>query len=300
VGFLVGLLDEEGTPDITAEDLDGPHGGALRAWQAMGLVDREPGWNPAAGCPHCGEGVPYRVGGRYVCDRCRSTVARRYLLLWRLDRDAVMRWVASGLGLHGGVRRIDESLWQLGTWEAGDVVRECFFRRPVPVTAAGLGRLGAFRDVVVIFGLGRPDDSRSTGATHVSLQEILDMRGTHPVIDRERFLPDRSEVRFDVESGVVTVGGAWAGELPVGSKEFYFIACLARHLDRFVPYADLKHYVLSNSGSKDGTEEATFCQRIKNRIKAREWVPGIDRLIVTTNKGHGYRLRKLAGGPREP
>jgi hypothetical protein len=56
-----------------------------------------------------------------------------------------------------------------------------------------------------------------------------------------------------------------------------------------VPYADLKHEVLRRSGSADTTEEATFCQKLKSRLK--KGLPAIDRLVVTTNKGDGYRLR---------
>jgi hypothetical protein len=52
--------------------------------------------------------------------------------------------------------------------------------------------------------------------------------------------------------------------------------------------------VLRRAGSTDTTEEATFCQGLKSRIK-KKWVPRIDELIATTNKGDGYRLRGYAG-----
>ena len=65
---------------------------------------------------------------------------------------------------------------------------------------------------------------------------------------------------------------------PVGSKEFHFLDCLASDLDRFITYADLKHHVLEQAGSTDTTEEGTFCQNLKSRIK-KKWVPQIDRLI---------------------
>ena len=42
-----------------------------------------------------------------------------------------------------------------------------------------------------------------------------------------------------------------------------------------------------------GIDEATFCQKLKSRIK-EEYIPGIDRLVVTRNKGDGYRLRAQA------
>ena len=48
--------------------------------------------------------------------------------------------------------------------------------------------------------------------------------------------------------------------------------------------------MLHATGSTDETEEATFCQGLKTRIK-KKWVPGIDLLLTTTNKADGYRLR---------
>jgi hypothetical protein len=55
-------------------------------------------------------------------------------------------------------------------------------------------------------------------------------------------------------------------------SEFAFLACLARELDHFVPYADLKRAVFRDTGSDDQMEEATFCQGLKSRIK-KKWVP---------------------------
>ena len=84
--------------------------------------------------------------------------------------------------------------------------------------------------------------------------------------------------------------------MPFGSKEYHFLACLAESIDRFVAYGDIKHEVLRRSGSRDTTEEATFCQKLKRRIKEKRWIPAIDRLIATTNKADGYRLRGYAEG----
>jgi hypothetical protein len=80
------------------------------------------------------------------------------------------------------------------------------------------------------------------------------------------------------------------GEVPVGGREFWFLRALAREVDRFAGYADLKGEVLRQSGGADATDEATFCQKLKSRIKAR-YVRSIDRLVVASNKGDGYRLR---------
>jgi hypothetical protein len=97
-------------------------------------------------------------------------------------------------------------------------------------------------------------------------------------------------VRFETHSGVIRVGDALLGEVPVGSREFHLLACLAEQLDHFVPYSDLKKEVLRRTGGSGEIDEATFCQKLKSRIKAR-YVPGIDQLLATTNKGDGFRLR---------
>jgi hypothetical protein len=46
--------------------------------------------------------------------------------------------------------------------------------------------------------------------------------------------------------------------------------------------------VLWRTGGRDTTDEHTFCQRLKHRLRQR--VPALGRLIGTTNKGDGYRL----------
>ena len=109
---------------------------------------------------------------------------------------------------------------------------------------------------------------------------------------RADLLRQRGNVRFDARSGALWAGDGWLGEVPIGSKEHAFLDCLANRIDRFVPYADIKAHVLRASGSADTTEEATFCQGLKSRIK-KKWIPEIDRLVLTTNKGDGYRLRSV-------
>ena len=98
-------------------------------------------------------------------------------------------------------------------------------------------------------------------------------------------------VRFDADSGELWVGATRFGKIPVGSKEYHFLRCLAARTGRFVPYADIKRFVQGEAGSTDSTDEATFRQGLKSRIKRKKWVADIDRLIATTNKGDGYRLR---------
>ena len=71
-------------------------------------------------------------------------------------------------------------------------------------------------------------------------------------------------------------------QLRKGLSQLRHDHCLGMH--------PLKHAVLQTSGSTDETEEATFCQGLKSRIK-KKWIARIDDFIATTNKGDGYRLR---------
>lgn len=290
VGFLVGLLEDEGPPDVAWEDFAGPHGAALRNWQTLGFLATEPGMNPVPTCPHCDAGVPYQLDGRYLCNHCRSEVDARELLLWRLDREAFCRWLASSLRLRGEVARRDTMLWQLGTATVGGESVEIFVRRPGPLSDIGRSRLSAFRNVLVLFGWVPPSDVDRGSIRLVSLLELLRMEDALTVTDLHSLLRTRGNVRFDPASGILWVGDRRLGEVPPGSKEYYFLDCLARDLDHFVSYADIKRAILRQTGSRDVTEEATFCQRQKNRLK-KKWVPQIDALLSTTNKADGYRLR---------
>jgi hypothetical protein len=103
-------------------------------------------------------------------------------------------------------------------------------------------------------------------------------------------LRSHGRVRFDRDTGALVVGATLVGEVPLGSREWAFLDCLFVQRDQFVPYRDLKRAVLQCTGGSGDVEDATFCQKLKSRIKQR-YVPGIDRLVVTTNKGDGYRLR---------
>src|SRR5437870_5489621 len=96
--FLLGLLDQDDPVYVAQEDFDGAYGDVIRTVQTMGFLSREPGVNPVPSCPHCGEGVPYRLGGRYVCNACHSRIDPRHLVAWQLDREAFLRWLAEGLG----------------------------------------------------------------------------------------------------------------------------------------------------------------------------------------------------------
>ena len=256
----------------------------------MGFVAREPGRHPVPSCPHCGEGVPFLFRGSHVCNRCASLVDGRHFLLWPLDLAAFLQWLAAQLQLGGVVSRIGDCLWQLGTWDVGDHCLECFFRRRGPLSELERTQLSAFRNVLVFFGRTPPPEPERRRGWCVSLLELLVMETGLTVADLRPLLRARGMVRFEAHGGTLWVGDQMLGEVPVGSKEFLFLAALTRQLDHFVPYADLKHFILSQTGGHDETEEATFCQNIKSRIK-KQWVPQIDLLLATTNKGDGYRLR---------
>ena len=288
--FLLGLLEQDEPPYVASEDLDGEHGPALRTWQALGFLSDEPAINPRASCPHCDGGVPYRLDERYVCAICRSVVDGKHFFLYQVDHDAFLQWLAAQLNLRGGVRRIEERLWQLGTWEADGEVLECFYRNGGVLAEVGRMRLSAYRRTLVFYGLSVPPKTERFAGPCVSLLELLKLKESLAVTDLRPLLRVRGNVRFDDQSGVLWVGDESVGEVPVGSKEFYFLDCLTRHRDCFVSYADLKSEILRRSGNRDTRDEANFCQRCKSRIK-RHFMPQIDRLLVTTNRAEGYRLR---------
>ncbi len=291
--FLLGLLDRQEPARVAWDDFAAIHGPALRTWQRMGFLSQEGGQHPIASCPHCDEGVPYRLRGRLICHWCRSEVDPSHLLLWQLDREAFLHWLAGKLSLRGGVRRIDDRLWQLGTWENEASPVESFYRRPGPLSETGRARLSAYRNVLVFSGVQAPVDLGGCARPCVALIELLRLDDTLAVADLATVLRPRGNVRFDAHSGALWVGETFLGEIPVGSKEYFFLSALASQLDHFVSYADLKYEILRRSGSSDETEEATFCHNLKSRIKKR-WMGKIDQLLATTNKGDGYRLRGYA------
>lgn len=296
--FLVGLLDLDGDPFVTFGDLIGPHGEVLRAWQRLGVVSREPGVHPAPCCPYC-DGTPYRLGDRHLCNACRSLVDPRHLLAWPVDRASFLRHLAERLHLRGGVRPVEDRLWQLGTGQAEGAAVECFYRRPGPLTDHGEQRLAAYRRLVVLYGMSVSVPRRRPGVW-VPAVELFDADGNLRAYDVAALLRPRGGVRFDAHSGALWLGDTWLGEVPVGSKEFHLLAYLAepQNLDRFVAYGDLKREVLRRSGGNDETDEASLCHGLKRRLK-RHGIAAVDRLIVTNNKAGGYRLRAYMPEPSQ-
>ncbi len=290
IEFLLGLVEQRPPARVAWEDFEGECSALLRACQEEGFLGRESLLDPVPSCPHCGEGVPYRLGGRYRCNRCRSAVAPRHLQCWQLDEAAFWGWLASRLHLRGGVRAVEERLWHLGAWGEGDDLHECFYRRSGELSDRSTARLAAYRNVVVLHGLPRPAESEGAAVRWVPLLTVLRWDGALAVNNLRVLLRPQGRIRFDAHTGTLWAGDARLGEVPPGSKECFFLDCLVRHLDRFVPYADLKREVLRRSGSRDAMDEATFCHSLKSRIK-KKYVAQIDRLLIATNKADGYRLR---------
>src|SRR5438270_418319 len=74
----------------------------------------------------------------------------------------------------------------------------------------------------------------------VALLEILQQEGEAlRVASLDSFLRGNGAVRFHASGGSLWAGVTLLGEVPVGSREYHFLACLAERLDQVVPYADL-------------------------------------------------------------
>ncbi|HYH66805.1 MAG TPA: hypothetical protein VD866_19080 [Urbifossiella sp.] len=289
VEALLGLLSGTRPVHVAQEDFDGPHGPLLRQWQAVGFVDPVPSAHPVPGCPYCGEGEPYRVGTRLLCAACRGEVAEHELHAWPVRPEAFLADLTTRLGLRGGLQAVDTHLWQLGTATVRGEAVECFYCPADPLTDPARRRLASYRCVLVLSG---PLVVPPAGGQErwVPLVELFDADGAFRTPDLAALILGQATVRFDCETGALFVGGSQAGEVPLWSREYYFLACLAEQLDRYVQYADLKRDVLRHTGGAAGAEEATFCQKLKSRIKEK-YVPSIDRLVVTSNKADGYRMR---------
>jgi hypothetical protein len=287
--LLAGLLDVGDVPAVSAEEMIGRLGPHVREWQRLGFLAREPSANPVPSCPHCDDGVPYGLGDRLLCDRCLSPVDPAALHLWAFDRAAFFGWLAGALALHGETHPVGPLLWQLGTAILQGEVCEVFYRRPGPLTDAERQRLRAYRQACVLFGRTTPPEGECDGESRSLLELLHDTLplAVRPLVGRSS---SDGDVRFDADTGALWAGTRRLGEVPLGSKEHALLGRLAAEPDRFVPYRDLKRAVLRETGSSDTADEATFCHKLKSRIK-RRFIPEIDRVLVTSNKGDGYRLR---------
>lgn len=289
--FLLGVLATGDPPGVHCDDLEGEHASVLRHFQGLGVLHREPEWDPRTGCPHCQEGEPVLLQGQWRCRRCLSLVHRDAFLLWRLNLAPLLGWLARAANLQGGVQQIDLQLWQLGSLTDGSGAMECFFLRSGgPPSAQGRRRLSAYRRALLFSPLPEQAGIVDFDGPRLSLLETLHFDGaTLSVGPLSPLLHGRGHVRFDEASGALWIGERLLGEVSLGSKEHALLACLWENVNLYVPYRTLKRGVLDRTGSMDTTEEATFCQRLKSRLKKA--IPEIDRVIMTTNKSDGYRLR---------
>ena len=210
------------------------------------------------------------------------------MLAWPVHRDAFLGTLSSHLGLHDVIRETDGELWELGSGKVDGNAVVCFFLTGGLLSESARARLAAYRRALVFAAQPAPD--AGCPGRWVSLAELLEADGTFARVGLPELLRDRGQVRFDRETGSLRVGAALVGEVPLGSREWAFLACLAEQLDQFVSYCDLKRAVLRETGGSGGADEATFCQKLKSRIK-KEYVTGIDRLVIVSHKGDGYRMR---------
>lgn len=211
------------------------------------------------------------------------------------DSAAFLTWQALALRLRGGVRQVEPRLWHLGTWGKGGSATECFYQRPGELSPPGAGRLEAYQSVAVLHGPAPLFGPAPAGLRRLPLSRLLaweDGRLAARPLDED--VP-RAAVRFDPASGTLWAGTRRLGEVPLASKEFYLLECLAEHPDRYVGYGHLRREILRRSGGQDSRDAATFAHEVKRRIK-RQFITDIDSVLTTNNKGAGYRLRAgLAG-----
>jgi hypothetical protein len=290
--FLLGLLDASDPAHVGCEDLCGPYRSLLRWAQCEGILAAEPGMNPVSSCPHCIAGTPYRLGDAYICGRCTSRVELEYLQRWRLETGGFLRWLAAAQHLSGPVEGIGEGLWRIGATQSGAERTECFYLRGEDLPAPALGRLLVYRSALVLHGkLKRPRIEGFEGKI-LSLLDVLRFDGQALEASPLALLLRRGGAVWFVEaSGALLAGDSLLGRIPRGTREFHLVSCLAAHLGVAVPYSDLKRFVCRASRSEDTTEEATFCQKLKSRIKRMHGVQAIDALITTDRAIGGYLLR---------
>lgn len=295
---LFRLMDSTCPAEVSAEELDGPHGLMLRMFHRMSFLASEPCMNPVPSCPDCFSGTPYLLGDQYVCNHCRSNVDKRHLQLWRFDLESLLRWFAREQGLRGGIARIDDGLWRLGALDDGPHhIRECFFLRGEACSDMARRRLAAFSSVLILHGRSEPPQIQVIGARMLAITEALTIEGGRLVV---RPLPaclgsrQNGVARFDRSTGVLSLGDDPLGRIPPGTREFAFVDRLSSALGEVVAYADLKRAVCRATGSIDSRDEATFCHRLKSRLKKDHGIAAIDRLIQADRALGGYRLLREA------
>jgi len=295
--FLFRLLDGSYPAVVSAEELDGPHEKALYVCQRMGFLATEPSMNAVPSCPACVAGTPYRQGDRYICNRCRSPVDVRQLQLWRFDLPSLLRWFSGEQHLQGDIERIDDGLWRLGTLDAGGGIRECFYVRGAGCSDRARERLAAFQRVVLLHGKREPPRIEAVPARSLLFADTVTIRGerldARPLpafFERQR----TAAVRFHPATGQLSLGDALLGRIAAGTREFAFLERLSDAQGEVIAYGELKRAVCRATGSIDSRDEATFCHRLKSRLKKNHGITAIDRLIEADRAQGGYRLLREA------
>jgi hypothetical protein len=298
--FLLGLLDTFDPAHVGHDDLCGPNRHLLLSAQRAGFLATEPGMNPVPSCPYCIAGTPYRIDDAYFCSRCGSRIALPHLQCWRLETDTFLTWLTKQLQLSGPIERIDGSLWRLGMGAIGHERVECFYLRGEGLPNHTLGRLLVYRNALLLHGKLRPPRLTGFEGRIISLLDVLRFDGrTFEAVPIASLLKQGGAVRFIEASGVILAGDVPLGQIPRGTREFHLVSCLAAHAGTAIPYSDLKRFVCKMSHSSDSTEEATFCQKLKSRIKRMHGVAAIDDLITTDRATGGYVLKAALDLPGE-
>ena len=288
--FVLGRLHERYPAQVARDDFDGPSGECLRLFQRLGFLATEPGMNPVPSCPECFEGTPYVIDSTYFCPVCFQEVDVTELQLWTFQLEPFLAWLAASWGLRGGVEPISPELWRLGTLEGSKEAIECFYARGRALPEPAARRLAAFRSTLLVHGGDVAPRIEGWDGRAVLLTDVLEASQTGlvtlPLVSPQQGGP----VRFEEESGRLWAGEVPLGRVPPGTREFHFLRVLAGRIGSVVPYADLKHAVSRASGSTDETEEATFCQKLKSRIKLTYRVTALDRVIRPDPRAGGYVL----------
>jgi hypothetical protein len=292
--FVFGRADQAHPAYFGPGDAAGEHGLTLRHFRDAGFLGPGPVPHPTPGCPFCREGVPYRLCGRLVCNSCGSGVPEEHLYLWPLDLRAFLAWFAARQHLEGAVVRIDDGLWQLGSLVLPAPPRTCFFLRGGTSSDIGLRRINACQAPVVLRGaLEQPRLPGFAGKT-LSLLELLRYDGTLSVLPLPAFLRRGGSVRF-TEAGALLAGDEPLGWVPPGTREYWLVDCLYRRRGRVVPFDEIRRHVRAHCpGSRDATDAATFCQKLRYRIKKAHGVFAVERVIVSGKRSGGYLMPATA------
>jgi hypothetical protein len=283
VDYLLAHLEAKAVAWLPTSVLVGPKADTWEAVRATGLFPDEPSWHPQPVCPFCLEGVPFASGERFVCSTCLRSIDRHHLLAYSFSRERFVQWCARTWKIPGTCVALGDSLWQLGPHELGIVL----VRWPGQLNDAESRRLSALKQAIVLVPRDPPVEVERAGHPHRSLLDLL--RPTSPLTlhPLQRSIGP-TQFEFDPTTGSLRIAEKLLGTVPVFSREAYLLDVLIQSTERFVPYDELKLRVLQHTGGTDERDDATFCHRLKHRLK--QAIPDIDRWLITSGKGLGYRM----------